>query len=245
MQETTNETKFNEEEIDNLIEATVEIDKNPLTFLRKNGKEGFKIIRGMISTVVLFGFINFLLIIYSAYKYFSNESETVKIAYLFLAIIACVAFVIISYIKSYRNAITKTINLAYDKFNFLLKKLCNLIIEKVDTIFKTKKENIKSEDLKKVINVYDIADKTFTKLPKFVVKGITLLLNRIPIMDLVLDFKNDILQGKKTEASEKLFTKVDTQVKESLLSEASKSWVYWLLPLNIIVVLVIVFLKLA
>ena len=244
MQQQLDSIKFEkEEEINLLKETSVRIDSNPFSFLRKNGKEGLSIIKGMISTITLFGFVNFFLVVFSVYKYFTSESQAVKISYLLILILTCAAFFAIAYIKSYKNSIAKAINLAYDKLNFLLKKFCNILIEKVATLFQQKKENLKSKNLKTLINVQEISTEIFTKLPKFVSKGIIILLNRIPIIDLVVEFKNDIQEGKKIEASEKLFIKIDTQIREDLLSNASKKWIYWLLPLNIIVVYTIIFLK--
>ncbi len=243
MEPTTNSTKFNDEDFEKLAQTSLNIERNPLTFLRKNGVEGLKVIKGLILTVILFAFVNFILACYAIYKYFASESETIQITHLFLAIIVCIIFVGIAYYKSYRNAINSAIKIAYEKFNFLIKKACNLIIEKVSSIFHSKKEDLKSKDLKTLINLQEVYQKVFSKLPKFIVKGITFLLNRIPILDLVLDFKNDIESGNNTLASDKLFTKIDTQIKETIISETSKSWVYWMLPLNVIIVLIIIYLK--
>ncbi len=244
MKNNTVPSDFKQNELKNLKGSTIEIDKNPLTFLRKNSKEGISIIKGMFGTILLFGTINMVLIIFSIFKYFTSNSNTVKFYDLLIALLICVSFGIIAYVKSYRNAINKAINIAYDKLNYLLQKFCNLVVEKVITIFKTKKENLNSENLNELISIQEILNKIFSKLPKFIVKGITMLLNKIDVIDLLLEFKDDIQQGNKEEASNKLFTKIDTQIKEALLADTSKTWVYWLLPVNIIIVLVFVFLKL-
>lgn len=80
----------------------------------------------------------------------------------------------------------------------------------------------------------------YQKAPSFLKKGIILILNRIPFAAMLLDLQDDILNGKKVEASKKLYIKMDDFISNILFGNNNTKWIYWLLPLNIIAVILLI-----
>lgn len=234
----------NQEEFDNL-EELIDSANNPISFLKNSGKEGLKTIKKMVFAIFLFVATNTFLGFYAIYRIITSSFEGSRLLFFFITIGLCVGFVLFAVSKSYSFAIVDAIRIGYNKVNFLLKKACVLIVDKAEVAF-TAMGNASNKDLSKAINVYDISKKIFDKVPTFISKRIiAIITDKVPIIDLVSGLKNDIVGGNKEEASDKLFVQIDGKIKSTVFEENNIKWIFWLLPLNFILVVALIIFKVA
>ncbi len=230
---------------------TIEVDiaedqfknlRSPIKFLKENGKEGISIIRKTFSAIALITLTNAFLLIFILYQFVAIEEVRSKATYLILAVLVCVIFFAFGISKSYRYALISALSIAYKKMEGSIKKLCSVIINKVDGVFK-KNANVTKKELKQVVNIQKITRDKFDKLPRFIVKGLTRIIYKIPMVEFIWGLKNEIISGDKETASGKLFTEIDEIITESLFEDNNRKWLLWYLPLNCILVLGIIFYK--
>ena len=60
---------------------------------------------------------------------------------------------------------------------------------------------------------------------------------------MLIDLKQEISQGNKVEASTKLYNKMDGFISDSIFGNNNTKWVWWLLPLNVIILFIFIKIK--
>ena len=115
-------------------------------------------------------------------------------------------------------------------------------MNKVEKLFQGKVD-LSDNQLTKALDFGKMVNSKYQKIPKFLRKGIILILNRIPFVGMIVDLKEDILKGNKVEASSKLYNKMDVFISDSIFGNNNTKLVWWLLPLNIIILFILIKLK--
>ncbi len=130
----------------------------------------------------------------------------------------------------------------YENLSSFFHKISELIIDKVEVLFQGKID-LTDNQLTKALDFGKMVNSKYPKTPKFLRKGIILILNKIPFVGMLIDLKEEILKGNKIEASNKLYNKMDGFISNSIFGNNNTKWVWWLLPVNIIIIFVLIKLK--
>lgn len=189
--------------------------------------------------MTLFAVSNFIAFIYAIITLLSSDFSVSKLFYLVLILIIGIACTVYATYRTYQFVIIATMEVLYKNLSSFFEKISELIIDKVEHLLKGT-NRLSSEKLKSALDLRKMINSRYQKAPSFLKKGIILILNRIPFAAMLLDLQDDILNGKKVEASKKLYIKMDDFISNILFGNNNTKWIYWLLPLNIFAVILLI-----
>lgn len=211
-----------------LIDNTIAILRNPKQLIGEARKVGGKGIGRVISVIFLFTLVNFICLIAGIIQLFSITAAS-NATYLLLVLVIGIAITVLASSKVYNFALIDAFGKLYKKLAPLMLKICTVIINQSEKSLKD------SGDAKQGLDFGKIIDSTFKNIPGFAKKIFVYLLNQTPIPNLVMGVKEDILAGRKEEAAVKLKTNIDAHLNEFVFEPNNTNWIYWLLPLNIVI----------
>lgn len=217
----------------------IQLLESPWKLIKDAGSFGIRGVKRMATIVVVFSFTNIALFFYALASMFSNTFDASKLSYLML--VTAIGFAITFYAgyRAYQFLLVNALSAVYKSFTPLFEKLCAKIIDKAE-IALSKKENLTNPELSKAIDYGHLVNEHYNSLPGLLKSGANIILNKIPFRDMLLELNRDIKEGNKEDASIKLFMKADGFINEYYFGKNNTKWVYWLLPLNIIIQVLIV-----
>jgi len=212
---------------------------HPWRLIKEGGKLGVNGVKRFFTVLFLFSISNTILFFYSISRLFSTDFEFSKIFFVFLVLIIGLGITIYSSYRTYQYVIIDTIRVIYENLSSFFKKISELIIDKSEGLFQSKVD-LSDNELKKALDFGKIVNSKYQKIPKFLRKGIILILNKIPFVGMLIDLKEEISKGNKLEASTKLYNKMDGFISESIFGNNNTKWVWWLLPINILILIILI-----
>ncbi len=215
---------------------------SPWQLIKNGGKFGVNSVKRFFTVLFLFGACNTILFFYALATLFGSGFAFGKLAFVFLVLIIGVALTVFASYKTYQYVVIDTIRVTYENLASLFKKLTDLLVDKTEAVFDGK-VNLNSQQFSKAIDIGKTVHQTYSGLPSFLRKGIVLILNKIPLVGMLTELKEDIASGNKAEASTKLYTKMDGFITETVFGNNNTKWIWWLLPLNIIGLIVLIKIK--
>ena len=233
-----NNNPENEEKNNKLIQLL----NHPWRLIKEGGKLGVNGVKRLFTVLLLFSISNTILFFYSINRLFSTGFEFSKLLVVLLVLIIGVGLTIFSAYRTYQYIVIDTLRVIYENLSSFFQRISELIIDKVESVFQGKAD-LSNNQLTKALDFGKMVNSKYQKLPKFLRKGIILILNRIPFVGMLIDLKEDILNGHKAEASTKLYNKMQGFIVDSIFGNNNTRWVWWLLPLNIIILLLLIKLK--
>jgi hypothetical protein len=208
---------------ENKLSTLMQLSGSPLQLLRNGGKVGLSGIGRLAGIILLFGFVNLLLLIIALYKQNYAAGGLVLLLGLFCTIYAGK--------RAYFGIILDLAKFIYQNASPLFRAICEQIVEQAGKV----SGNGRVED---IINVKKLIEEKLGKAPAIICKGVSLILKRLPIANMLSDMQNVLATESKERAAALLHQKIDKYVEESIFSKNTISWLFWLLPLNVIVPLV-------
>ncbi|NHN25996.1 hypothetical protein FIA58_009950 [Flavobacterium jejuense] len=240
-----NEEKKFEIEFDNLPEneeknnKLLELLNKPWRLIKEGGKLGVNGVKRFLTVLFLFALSNTILFFYAISRLLSTDFEFTKIVIILLVLLIGLGITIYSAYRTYQYVIIDTMRVIYENLSSFFQKISELIIDKVENLFQGK-VNLTDNQLKNALDFGKMVNSKYQKTPKFLRKGIILILNKIPFVGMLIDLKEDISKNNKLEASTKLYNKMDRFISDSIFGNNNTRWVWWLLPFNIIILLVLI-----
>ena len=219
-----------------------QLPQNALQLILQSGKFGIKGAKRLFAIAFLFGICNLLLVVYGFYTYFGNSSEEVNGLFLLVLLIVGILFTALAIYKAYQFVLVELFGYAYQQSSDLFEKLSDVLVDNSEKILQKSSQN---KSVSQAIDYASIIKSKFENTPKIVSKVVGFLFNRIPLFGMLKDLQTDIAQGNKKEASSKLYVQMDTFITQSIFGSNNTQWVFWLLPLNVLVMIAIIFLKLS
>ncbi len=217
----------NKEEESNFSELIVE-----------GGKFGISGLFKMIKTIVLFSILNIVL----CYYFLKATSNFGNGWYIILVIILGFIFTFFAAYKTYRYLLIHVFIGIYEQLEPLFKGVSTFVIDKSEDLINGK-TNLKNAKNTKSIDVKEILSSNYDKVPKVFKIGMTFIINRIPFVEMLADLKEEMDEDNKEATSEQLLEKMNGFVQNSIFDNNTTKWMYWLVPLNIVVQLVFIYLK--
>lgn len=207
------------------------------------GKQSLKALRWFIIVLISFGLPNIIFFILSLFKYGSTPFGESSLCILGILFIGLLSTFLALYI-TYKYLLVDTLNIAYKYLTPLFKKVCVKIIDKV---ISGGNKLIGKRDIEKMLNVGSLMIEIYgKKLPHYVRKSVIFILDRVPFSDFLFNMQDDLTSGRKDSKtlSEMLYFQLDEYIVNTFFKGNSMKWMFWFLPLNIIVqVLFFIFIK--
>lgn len=233
---------------DNLLEneennhRLIQLLDHPWRLIKEGGRLGVHGVKRFFTVLFLFSVSNTILFFYAISRLFSTNFEFSKLFFVFLVLIIGLGVTIYSAYRTYQFVVIDTVRVIYENLSALFKKIADLIIDKLANSWQGK-VNVSDHQITKALDFGKMLNSKYQKIPRFLRKGILLILNRIPFVGMIADLKEEILSGSKVEASAKLYHKMDSFISESIFGNNHTKWVWWLLPLNIFILFILITLK--
>lgn len=237
----TNKTTSN----NTIIPDNFETDnRNSFSFaqlLKDGAKQGIKAVKLFALMILLFGISNLVFITIHILLYLT-ESEWANYNRTIYAIAIGIVFTAVSLAFTYKYILMNTIQLCYQHLEPFFKKICTKVID----IVILGGNKISGKDIHKSLNVGSLMIEVYgKKLPKYVQKGLMLVLEKIPFGDFLQTMHSELLNQKEDNQtlSHILYLQVDKFVSGSLFGAVTLKWIYWLLPLNIIIQILLIYIR--
>ncbi len=226
------ENEENNEKIGELL------DGDPLDIIREGRQFGIKGIKRFILILFLFGFSNMILFFYAVSRFLGHLDELNKVVYVLLVAALGLGTTAYALYRAYGFVLIDSIRVIYENVRSYFKRIAEIIIDYAERTLKGKVE-VTDKELAKALDFSKMIDNSLDKVPWVIRRGILFILRKLPIVGILFDMKEDILAGNKADASTKLYDKIDALISE-LFAQNNTKWVWWLWPLNIIVLLGII-----
>jgi hypothetical protein len=217
--------------------------EQPMLLIRKGGKLGVSGVKSLVKIIFLFGVINTIIFFFGAYRTVTADIALVNMGYLLLMILVGFGITFFAGYRAYQYAVLDAIGVVYQGMTPAFKKVSSLIVDKAGNAYDSNKE-LKDGQLSNSIKVENLLQDKFARVPRILKKGIGFILNRVPLVSMLSDLKGEIIDGDREAASSSLYSKMDLFITESVFGSNNTKWVYWLLPLNILIQLLFIKFKL-
>lgn len=201
-------------------------------------KQGLKAGKWFFIITILFGLVNILFFIIAFLLYIGSGIHS--LLYLICTLILGIGLTAFAFTNTYKFILIDTLSIVYKYLTPFFKKLSILIIDKI-----TSKTIDYSSDKKiqNSINVDNILlDIYGKKVPSLLQKAILFLIKRIPFAEFIFNMKSELEEKKTDKLSVILFDQIDQYIKQSLFLSNNMKWIAWLLPLNIVLQIIFIYL---
>jgi len=205
----------------------MQLSEHPLRLLREGSKIGLGSVGRLCGILLLFCTVNLLLLGYAIYKW-----NIGAIALVMILGLLCTAY---AGKRTYLIVILDLAKLVYKNTSPLFHIICAQIVEHISKFREKQAINIQIE---KVINVQKIIEDKLGKVPRIITNSVSFVLKQIPITNMLSDIQNVFVSGDKEQATAFLHEKIDKYVEESIFCKNTITWIFWLLPLNVIIPLI-------
>lgn len=189
------------------------------------GASFFKIVGGMV-------LLNMALFIYGLIMVIRTDFSVGNLFLLILSLIISGLFVLFAAMKSYRYAFKGALAAVLEKLKFVFYNLSDSLVAQAEPHIQKgeKLENSLGQkmELDLVILGFNVT--------KIIAKKIKEALEKSAVLQFLIEIYEDLKIGNRQSAVDKLGERLYNAAKNRLVGERSLSWLYWLVPLNIAVI---------
>lgn len=211
----------------------IDLMHKPLLLIKNSASIGIKGIRRFFTIVFLFAISNIILDIYAIVCFLLADYSNYKLINLLLLIFTGIVVTALAGYKAYQYLLINAAGAIYTNSQATILQFCNNLVVKADHFFNA--ESFKNTSRNKGLQTTKTFVETFyEKQPSIIKKGLQRILNRIPVAQILLDMRTDILNGKHEASAEKLFGLMDNYLKQNVFEVNNTRWVGWALPTNIL-----------
>lgn len=232
---------------DDQLTALMRLSGHPLRLLREGGKLGLGSVSRLVAILALFVSVNLILFGYAAYKLLWVAYSHSNAGILFFLIVLGTAFTAYAGYRAYFGVVLDIAKFVYGNSSPLFHSICGQIVDHASEFYSKHSSGVQSgmakidpdgKNIAKIIDLQKIMTEKYGKAPRLVRGGVSFVLNRLPIVGMLLELKDVLVADDgKTKATDLLHHKIDRYVEESIFSQNTIRWVFWLLPLNVLAVL--------
>ncbi|HCS20336.1 MAG TPA: hypothetical protein DIW47_07210 [Bacteroidetes bacterium] len=224
---------------DEKVKQVIGLMGNPLKLILQGGAVGLLAARKVVLMILLFFLANTFLGLYAIYVFFVSDAVIGDLPWVLAVVGAGIICTALAAYKGYQFVLIEAIRICYKAMNGLFLQFSAFIVDKAAALMQ--KENPSgNKDISFAMSVSDMIRQRFNKLPLLLRKGVGLILNRVPIAVMVNELRTEIRQGNKEQASQMLFTKMDTFIEDKLFAKNSNLWMWILFFFNLLVGLLII-----
>lgn len=214
-------------------------NKKQDSFFLATGKFGLKGAKYFVLTILLFGGVNLITFITAIYKFVGLEKTTNEIILFIAVFIVGSIMSVLSCYLTYKYLLVDGIHFIYKQLEPLVRKVCSVVMNKVGTKA-TEKDNETKMD--KVFNTQDLIEDVYgNKVPRPVKWGIAFVLDKIPFVSLLTDMKDARKNDTPEVAAEYFYQSVNTYIVSTIFKTNTMKWIYWLLPLDFVIQVVLIY----
>jgi len=220
----------------------LELLDHPWRLVTQGGKYGVKGVKRFFGIIFIFLFTNLALLIFGGYEIYSTEFTKNKLMFFGLLVLFGLVSTAYAGYRAYQFVILDTFRVIYENLTSFFQKISDIIIDKSEKVL-IDKEDLSNTQFSRVIAFGSLLENSFSWLPNFLKRRLVGLLERVPFVGMLKELKHDVVTGDKALASQKLHGLLDNYF-SNFFSNNNTRWVLWMLPLNVIIMLFLIFWKL-
>lgn len=224
---------------DEKVKQVIGLMGNPLKLILQGGAMGLVAARKVLLMIFLFFVTNTFLVLYAIYIFIVGDAVIGDLPWVLAVAGAGFICTALAAYKGYQFVLMEAIRICYRAMNGLFLQFSAFIVDKAAAIMQ-KQTPAGNKDLDFALNLSDMINQRFNKLPFLLRKGVQMILKRVPIVGMVYELRMEIVQGNKQQASQMLFTKMDAFIEDSLFSKNNNRWMWILFFANLLVSLIII-----
>jgi len=194
----------------------------------RTGAKGFA---RVLMVVFLFMILNAVLLFYAMRSF--NAAENSNYVYFGIIVFACLGFIVFAGFKAYKSVLIDGMRMVFVGSSDILHKISAGLVDNMAENIANQGEGLKEKD------AFQYVEKYFIKLPSPMRIALTWIVKRVPLTQFIHEVLSEIKAGNKAAASEHLFTNINDFVLNTLLENKPLRFLLWLLPLNLLVVLLL------
>lgn len=143
--------------------------------------------------------------------------------------------------RAYQYAILDAFYIFYDKFITKgIRKLSGDLVDKAaEILIKNPKAN--QQEFHSLLNLGGKIESYLSIFPNFVKKVFLRIFEQIPIVGYLMKFRTFIMGDMRQNAIDKVYTSIDGYFRGAIESALTLKWLFWLIPLNILIYLLLIF----
>jgi len=211
----------------------IDLLHKPLSLIRNSASMGIKGIKRFFVIVFLFAISNFILDIYAIVSFISADYTNTKLINLLLLIATGIAITAFAGYKAYQYLLINAAQAIYTNSKETMLHFCKSLVLKAAHFFNS--DSFKSKSNNQGLQITkSFVEAFYEKQPLLIKKGFQRIFNRIPLAQLLLDLRTDIMNGKHDASAEKLFDLMNNYVTQNIFEANNTKWVGWMLPTNIL-----------
>jgi hypothetical protein len=221
------------------LNAIIRLFEHPVKFLLQGGKYGLRSVGKFISVVILFFVTNIILFLFLLYRLFAYGYTHQELGWLICIVIFGILFLLYAGYRAYYVVMIDVFNLMYSNLSPFFHQLCGCIIDHSAELYASNIGKRGGKKLEQIICFTSQLSVEFGKrIPRLIQWVFSFILNRIPVIGMLCDMKQTIESGDREKAESQLFGKVDQYIHESIFKPNNLRYIFWLLPLNILFIIV-------
>ncbi len=237
----TDKTPVNQNQDVESFSVLMQFSEHPLRLLREGGKRGLGSVGRLLGIMLLFGGINVLLFGYAAYRLlwlaYSHQNVGTFVVSICLGLL-CLAY---AGYRAYFGVVLDLAKFVYQNASPLFHTICGRIVDHASELMTNRSATaMDGKMMGKMVDVKNIMAEKYGKAPRVLQNSVSFILKRIPIAGMLFEMKDVLTPDGKEKATEMLHQRIDRYVEESLFSQNTISWIFWLLPVNVIVLLFLI-----
>jgi len=140
--------------------------------------------------------------------------------------------------RAYQYVIMDTIRVIYGGLEDTLKKIASYVVDKAEILMKNNK--ISDKNLTKALDLSIYVNTTYMRLPSFLRKQLIFILKKVPYIGMLVDLRENIIEGNKDDASLELYKRTNSFVYDNIFKSNNFNWAWVLYPINIVFALTII-----
>ena len=211
----------------------LDLINQPWKLVTQGSQYGITGVKRFFGVIFLFASANTIMFLFALVRIYYTGFEFGKLMYALLVLVIGLGIMAFTIHRLYHYVFIDALRVIYSNMSSVFRKISEYVVGKVFDAAKGKADISKSE-IAKALDFGMMINEKFQKFPRIIKKGVVFLLNRIPIVGMVMKLKDELLGMTQAEASNRLYDQMNNFIMESIFGNNNTQWVWWLLPANVI-----------
>ncbi len=205
-----------------------------ISILKLTGQIGVAGTKVFFFVLLAYGMVNIALAIYALIHFFNTDFSWTNLGILASVLLLGIGFTILAFYLTYRYILLLVVRKVYRLTLQQRILISEDLIRQMTRTF-SGQQPVRQKQLGVTVSWSHTVYRYYQSVPLFFQSGITQYLNRIPIMNFIIEVKEDIIAGNQALAAEKLRNLVDNFFEENILGSPNNRFTWLLLLVDILV----------
>ncbi|NHN28114.1 hypothetical protein FIA58_020745 [Flavobacterium jejuense] len=168
----------------------------------------------VVKTIIVFGLFSLIFLIIGLIYLFKGELVTFRVVLVILILVLGIGATCFAATKKYQQVLIEAGKIYFDKLDVFKTKLAENLIDKLESGANTKV----GTRVNQIVNVPQIINNSYEKVPKIITKAITYLIAKVPLIEYIDSINKEFISQGKEEKVNYLVAKTNNFFNENIFS---------------------------